>query len=182
MSAPLQPDRSAGALDPLPDDRFSFLHIDLNSFFASVEQQIHPEFRGKPTAVVGTMADTGTIIAASYECKARGVKTLTKVGEARKLIPDIIFVNGSHTTYAEYSHKIAAAVERVCPVAHTPSIDEMVCELMGREQEPPRARGIALAIKQAIKTDVGETLRCSIGMAPNRYLAKIASDMQKPDG
>jgi len=182
MSAPLQPDRSAGALDPLPDDRFSFLHIDLNSFFASVEQQIHPEFRGKPTAVVGTMADTGTIIAASYECKARGVKTLTKVGEARALIPDIIFVNGSHTTYAEYSHKIAAAVERVCPVAHTPSIDEMVCELMGREQEPPRARGIALAIKQAIKTDVGETLRCSIGMAPNRYLAKIASDMQKPDG
>src|SRR5579875_1437858 len=173
---------SPRAPSPLPDDRFGFLHIDLNSFFASVEQQIHPEFRGKPTAVVGTMADTGTIIAASYECKARGVKTLTKVGEARQLIPDIIFVNGSHTTYAEYSHKIAAAVERVCPVAHTPSIDEMVCELMGREQEPPRARGIALAIKQAIKTDVGETLRCSIGMAPNRYLAKIASDMQKPDG
>ncbi len=58
----------------------------------------------------------------------------------------------------------------------------MVCELMGREQEPPRARAIALKIKQAIKDDVGETLRCSIGMAPNRYLAKIASDMQKPDG
>ena len=163
-------------------DRFHFLHIDLNSFFASVEQQIHPEFRGKPTAVVGTMADTGTIIAASYECKARGVKTLTKVGEAKALIPDIIFVNGSHSTYAEYSHKIAAAVERVCPVAHTPSIDEMVCQLIGREQEPPRAREIALAIKQAIRTDVGETLRCSVGMAPNRYLAKIASDMQKPDG
>jgi len=58
----------------------------------------------------------------------------------------------------------------------------MVCELMGREQEPPRARAIALKIKQAIKDDVGETLRCSIGMAPNRYLAKIASDMQKPTG
>ena len=166
-----------------PDsDRFGFLHIDLNSFFASVEQQLHPEYRGKPTAVVGTMADTGTIIAASYECKRLGVKTLTKVGEARAKIPDIIFVNGSHTTYAKYSHDIAAAIERVCPVAHTPSIDEMVCELIGREQEPPRARAIALAIKQAIKDDVGETLRCSIGMAPNRYLAKIASDMQKPDG
>ena len=164
------------------DDRFGFLHIDLNSFFASVEQQLHPEYRGKPTAVVGTMADTGTIIAASYECKALGVKTLTKVGEARAKIPNIIFVNGSHTTYAKYSHDIAAAVEKVCPVAHTPSIDEMVCQLIGREQEPPNARKIALAIKQAIKADVGETLRCSIGMAPNRYLAKIASDMQKPDG
>ncbi len=73
-------------------------------------------------------------------------------------------------------------MERCCPVAHTPSIDEMVCQLMGREREPPRARAIALEIKQAIKEDVGETLRCSIGMAPNRYLAKIASDMQKPDG
>lgn len=164
------------------NDRFGFLHIDLNSFFASVEQQLHPEYRGKPTAVVGTMADTGTIIAASYECKALGVKTLTKVGEARTKIPDIIFVNGSHSVYAEFSHKIAAAVERICPVAHTPSIDEMVCQLLGREQEPPRARQIALAIKQAIRDDVGETLRCSIGMAPNRYLAKIASDMQKPDG
>ena len=179
MPAPLQPD----TIHPTPaEDRFGFLHIDLNSFFASVEQQLHPEYRGKPTAVVGTMADTGTIIAASYECKALGVKTLTKVGEARAKIPDIILVNGSHTVYSEYSHRIAAAVENVCPVAHTPSIDEMVCQLIGREQEPPHARQIALAIKQAIKTDVGETLRCSVGMAPNRYLAKIASDMQKPDG
>ena len=166
---------------PQPD-RFGFLHIDLNSFFASVEQQLHPEFRGRPTAVTATMADTGTIIAASYEAKALGIKTGTKVGEARRLCPEIALVEGNHTSYAKYSHEIAAAVERVCPVAHTPSIDEMVCELMGREQEPPRARQIALAIKQAIKDDVGETLRCSIGMAPNRYLAKIASDMQKPDG
>src|SRR6185437_5687103 len=163
-------------------DRFGFLHIDLNSFFASVEQQLHPEYRGKPTAVTATMADTGTIIAASYEAKSFGIKTGTKVGEAKRLCPQIALVNGDHTTYAKYSHDIAAAVERVCPVAHTPSIDEMVCQLMGREQEPPRARQIAIAIKQAICDDVGETLRCSIGMAPNRYLAKIASDMQKPDG
>jgi DNA polymerase-4 len=163
-------------------DFFGFLHIDLNSFFASVEQQLHPAYRGKPVGVCGTMADTGALIAASYEAKALGVKTLTKVGEARRLIPDIILVNGSHTQYAEFSHKITEAVDKVCPVSHTPSIDEMVCELMGREREPPNARRISLAIKQAIKDDVGETLRCSIGMAPNRYLAKIASDMQKPDG
>jgi DNA polymerase-4 len=166
----------------LQPDRFGFLHIDLNSFFASVEQQLHPEYRGKPLGVCGTMSDTGALIAASYEAKALGINTLTKVGEAKRLCPEIILVDGSHTVYSEYSHRIAAAVERCCPVAHTPSIDEMVCQLMGREREPPAARRIALEIKQAIKEDVGETLRCSIGMAPNRYLAKIASDMQKPDG
>jgi DNA polymerase-4 len=163
-------------------DRFSFMHIDLNSFFASVEQQLHPEYRGRPVAVVPTMADTTCCIAASYEAKAFKVKTGTQVGEAKKMCPGIILVEGNHTEYAKYSHAIAEAVELCCPVAHTPSIDEMVCQLMGREQEPPRARKIALEIKQSIYKNVGVALRCSIGMAPNRYLAKIASDMQKPDG
>jgi DNA polymerase-4 len=163
-------------------DRFGFLHIDLNSFFASVEQQLHPEYRGRPLAVVPTKADTTCCIAASYEAKALGIKTGTQVGEAKKICPEIVLIEGDHAVYAEYSHRIAEAVELCCPVAHTPSIDEMVCQLMGREQEPPRARQIALAIKQKIRDDVGVALRCSIGMAPNRYLAKIASDMQKPDG
>jgi DNA polymerase-4 len=163
-------------------DRFGFLHIDLNSFFASVEQQLHPEYRDRPLAVVPTQADTTVCIAASYQAKALGIKTGTLVGEAKKICPEIVLVEGDHGVYAEYSQRIAQAVDRCCPVAHTPSIDEMVCQLMGREQEPPQARRIALAIKQAIRDDVGETLRCSIGMAPNRYLAKIASDMQKPDG
>ncbi len=167
---------------PAQPDLFAFLHVDLNSFFASVEQELHPEYRGKPTGVVPTQADTTSLIAASYEAKALGIKTGTRVSDAKRLCPGIILVNGNHSTYAEYSHKIAAAVERICPVAHTPSIDEMVCQLLGRERLPPNARHISLAIKQAIKDDVGSTLRCSIGMAPNRYLAKIASDMQKPDG
>jgi DNA polymerase-4 len=110
------------------------------------------------------------------------VKTGTQVGEAKKMCPGIILIEGNHNEYAKYSRAIAEAVELCCPVAHTPSIDEMVCQLMGREQEPPRARKIALEIKQSIYRNVGEALRCSIGMAPNRYLAKIASDMQKPDG
>lgn len=165
-----------------PAERFGFLHIDLNSFFASVEQQLHPEYRGKPLAVVPTMADTTCCIAASYEAKALGIKTGTQVGEAKKKCPEIVLIEGDHTEYAKHSHAIAEAVELCCPVAHTPSIDEMVCELMGREQEPPRARQIALSIKESIYKNVGVALRCSIGMAPNRYLAKIASDMQKPDG
>ncbi len=166
---------------PQPD-LFGFLHIDLNSFFASVEQQLHPEHRNKPLGVTATMADTGTLIAASYEAQALGIKTGTKVAEARRLCPEVVRVASDHSGYADYSHRISAAVDRVCPVAHNPSIDEMVCQLMGREREPPNARRISQAIKQAIKDDVGETLRCSVGMAPNRYLAKIASDMQKPDG
>jgi DNA polymerase-4 len=163
-------------------DRFSFLHIDLNSFFASVEQQLHEEYRGKPLAVVPTMADTTCCIAASYEAKAFGVRTGTQVGEAKKKCPGIILVAGNHADYAKYSHEITKAVEMACPVSHNPSIDEMVCQLIGREQEPPRARRIALEVKESIYKNVGAALRCSIGMAPNRYLAKIASDMQKPDG
>jgi DNA polymerase-4 len=168
--------------DDAQSDRFGFLHIDLNSFFASVEQQLHPEFRNRPLAVVPTQADTTCCIAASYEAKALGIKTGTQVGEAKRICPEIVLIEGNHADYAKYSHRIAEAVDLCCPVSHTPSIDEMVCQLMGREQEPPRARQIALAIKQSIYKNVGEALRCSIGMAPNRYLAKIASDMQKPDG
>ncbi|WP_419805495.1 DNA polymerase [Terriglobus sp.] len=171
-------------MDLLPPqhDFFGFLHVDLNSFFASVEQQLHPEYRNRPLAVVPTFADTTVAIAASYEAKALGIKTGTRVGDMKQICPEILLVQGDHTTYAEFSHRIHAAVERCCPVAHVPSIDEVTCQLIGREQDPPRAREIAFAIKQAIRDDVGDTLRCSIGMAPNRYLAKIASDMQKPDG
>jgi DNA polymerase IV len=167
---------------PVHPDRFGFLHIDLNSFFASVEQQLHEEYRGKPLAVVPTQGDTTCCIAASYEAKAFGVKTGTQVGEAKRLCPGILLIEGSHTEYAKYSAAITKAVDLICQVAHNPSIDEMSCQLMGREQEPPRARKIALEIKQSIYKNVGVALRCSIGMAPNRYLAKIASDMQKPDG
>src|SRR5665213_3633007 len=122
-------------------DRFGFLHIDLNSFFASVEQQLHPEYRGRPLAVVPTMADTTCCIAASYEAKALKIKTGTQVGEAKRIYPDIVLIEGDHAVYADYSARIAKAVELVCPVAHTPSIDEMSCELMrARRSRRERAR------------------------------------------
>src|ERR1700709_520048 len=95
---------------PTNPDRFTFLHIDLNSFFASVEQQLHPEYRGRPLAVVPTMADTTCCIAASYEAKALGIKTGTQVGEAKRLCPQISLVAGNHSEYAKHSHEIAAAV------------------------------------------------------------------------
>src|ERR1700749_4588038 len=99
---------------PAQPDRFAFLHIDLNSFFASVEQQLHPEFRNRPLAVVPTKADTTCCIAASYEAKALGIKTGTQVGEAKKACPEIILVEGNHTEYAKCSRAISDAVETVC--------------------------------------------------------------------
>jgi len=163
-------------------DLCRFAHIDLNSYFASIEQQLHPELRNRPVAVVPTMAETTCCIAASYEAKALGIKTGTQVAEARRICPEIVLIEGNHEVYADYNQRIVEAVESAIPVVAVPSIDEMVCEFIGQEQLPARAKKIALEVKQSIRTNVGQTLRCSIGLAPNRYLAKVASDMQKPDG
>ena len=159
-----------------------WLFLDLNSYFASVEQELRPELRDRPTAVVPLMADTTFCIAASYEAKVFGVKTGTQVGEAKRLCPGIELVEARHELYVDYHKQIVAAVETCVPVSTVMSIDEMACRLIGREQPLVAALNLARRIKATIKKDVGRTLRCSIGLAPNRYLAKIASDMEKPDG
>jgi DNA polymerase-4 len=147
-----------------------------------VEQELQPALRGRPVAVVPVMADTTCCIAASYEAKAFGVRTGTQVGQARQMCPGIEFVEARHELYVDYHHRIVDAVERSVPVACVLSIDEMACRLLGREQPLLAALSLARQIKTAIRREVGETLRCSIGLAPNRYLAKVASDMEKPDG
>ena len=162
--------------------RVRWLFLDLNSYFASVEQELRPDLRGQPIAVVPVTADSGTCIAASYEAKAYGVKTGVKVGEARRMCPNLVLVEARHREYVEYHHRVIEAVERCLPVSAVMSIDEMACSLMGREQELMRALALAAEVKQSVRTHAGATLRCSIGLAPNRYLAKIASDMEKPDG
>ena len=159
-----------------------WLFLDLNSYFASVEQEKQPHLRGRPVAVVPVMADTTCCIAASYEAKAFGVRTGTQVGEAKRLCPGIELVEGRHELYVEYHNRIVEAVEECVPVSTVMSIDEMACRLIGREQRLMTAMEIAQRVKTAIREKVGSTLRCSIGLAPNRYLAKIASDMEKPDG
>ncbi|RRA48534.1 DNA polymerase [Acidipila sp. EB88] len=171
---------TAGAAAAGPLVRWLFL--DLNSYFASVEQELRPELRGCPIAVVPVVADSGTCIAASYEAKAFGVKTGVKVGDAKRLCPGLVLVEARHREYVEYHHRIIEAVERCVPVAAVLSIDEMACSLMGREQHLLHALKLAQEVKQSVRTHAGATLRCSIGLAPNRYLAKIASDMEKPDG
>jgi DNA polymerase-4 len=160
----------------------NWLFVDLNSYFASVEQQVRPELRGKPVGVVPMMADTTCCIAASYEAKAFGVKTGTIVADARRLCPGIVFVEARHEVYVEYHHKIVEAVESCVPVTAVCSIDEMACRLMGRERPLLAALELGRKVKSTIRAQVGEMLRSSVGLATNRYLAKVASDMEKPDG
>lgn len=159
-----------------------FLVVDFNSYFASVEQQVKPALRGKPVGVVPMLADSTCCIAASYEAKAFGVKTGTKVGDAKKLCPGIRLVEARHELYVQYHHRLVEAVESCIHVDDVWSIDEMVCTLPTNWREPARVRELALRIKQTIAETVGPCLRCSIGAAPNPFLAKTATDMQKPDG
>ena len=160
----------------------NWLFLDLNSYFASVEQEVRPELRNRPVAVVPSLVDTTCCIAASYEAKGKGVKTGTMVKEARELCPEIVFVEGRHELYTEYHNKIVKAVETCIPVTAVRSIDEMVCKLIGRERSLLAAMDLGRRIKEAIRTQVGSTLRCSVGLAPNQFLAKVATDMEKPDG
>jgi DNA polymerase IV len=158
-----------------------WLFLDLNSYFASVEQQDRPELRGRPIGVVPVKTDSTCCIAASYEAKAYGVKTGTMVRDAKTLCPHIEFVEGRPKLYVEYQQKIIQAVEGQIPISRVLSVDEMCCRLMGRERYLPNATAIAYGIKQALRA-IGPALRCSIGLAPNSYLAKMAGDFCKPDG
>jgi DNA polymerase IV len=175
--------RAASTLAASPKDPLvRWLFLDLNSYFASVEQELRPHLRNRPVAVVPVMADTTCCIAASYEAKAFGVRTGTQVGEAKRLCPGIELVEGRHELYVEYHNKIIEAVQRCIPVSAVMSIDEMACSLIGREQSLLHALELGRQVKAAIREHAGATLRCSVGLAPNRYLAKVASDMEKPDG
>jgi DNA polymerase IV len=164
------------------DPRLEWLFLDLNSYFASVEQELRPELRDRPVAVVPMLADTTCCIAASYEAKRFGVRTGTQVGEAKRLCPGLVLLEARHELYVDYHHRVVEAVESCLPVTSVMSIDEMACRLLGREQPLRAALALAREVKAAVRSKAGATLRCSIGLATNRYLSKVASDMEKPDG
>jgi DNA polymerase IV len=157
------------------------LYVDFNSYFASVEQQLQPELRNKPIGILAVMAESTCCIAASYEAKAFGIKTGTMVRDARKLCKDIIFVEARPPLYVEYHHKLIEIVESCTHVEEVRSIDEMVCKLTGSQQVKENALKLAAKIKREINKQY-EYIRCSIGIAPNTFLSKVASNMQKPDG
>ena len=159
-----------------------YLFVDMNAYFASVEQQDFPELRGKPVAVVPVMARTTCCIAASYEAKKYGIKTGTPVWEALQLCPKLVCRIGRHERYTELHDRIVRAIGRCLPVEKVVSIDEMACRLVGDERTPEKAVAIAKRVKRAIFDSAGEWMRCSVGIGPNVMLAKVAGDMQKPDG
>lgn len=158
------------------------LFLDMNSYFASVEQQVRPELRGQPVGVIPNDCDSTCVIAASYEAKFHGIKTGTGVLDARARCPSIHIVLSRPDVYIEHHHKIVEALETVHPVCEVYSIDEMSFRLRGHDKDPGVARRLAMEMKTAIRARVGEWMRCSIGIAPNPMLAKAAGEMVKPDG
>ncbi len=165
-----------------PDRPLRWLFLDLNAYFASVEQQERPELRGRPIIIAPEGIETTVAIAASYEAKALGISTLTPVWEARRRCPDVIVVSPRHALYVDYHNRIVDEIERHIHVSKVCSIDEVACRLCDNENAPDAVRTLAARLKAGIRDNVGDWLRCSIGVAPNRLLAKLASDMMKPDG
>jgi DNA polymerase-4 len=176
-----EPQQASGA-DTAQDSSVNWLFVDLNAYFASCEQQARPELRGRPVAVVPMMADTTCCIASSYEARAFGIKTGTIVADAKRICPEIVLVEARHEIYTEFHHRIVEAVESCVPVTAVCSIDEMACRLLGRERHLRAALDLGIEVKRRIRERVGTMLRSSVGLATNRYLAKVASDMEKPDG
>ena len=135
-----------------------------------------------PVAVVAVETDSTCAIAASYEAKAFGVKTGTGIHEAKRLCPGLVCVLARHERYVEFHHRLIEEIERHIPVTAVCSIDEVACRLMDNEISVERSTEIAHSIKSGIANNIGSHLRCSIGIAPNRYLAKVGTELQKPDG
>jgi DNA polymerase-4 len=159
-----------------------WLFLDLNSYFASVEQAEDPSLRGRPVVVSPVDADTTFAIAASYEAKAFGIRTGTRIGDAKRMCPDLVICPSRPPLYIHYHHRILEVLEDVLPVDKVCSIDEMRFRLLGEEMHPARAGALAAEMKQAIRENVAESMTCSIGIAPNAFLAKLATELQKPDG
>lgn len=186
----------------------TILHVDMDSFFASCEQQAKPHLRGVPIVVSGDPKSRTVVAAASKEAKKFGVKSAMTIGEARALCPQIQFVLGDPDKYVEVSRRVIAILESFTPDVEVASIDEAFLDVTGWVASPSPTsplgfRGtsrspswpegeknslhggavyLAQEIKRRIREEVGEWITCSIGIASNKRLAKLASEFDKPDG
>jgi DNA polymerase IV len=156
------------------------LYIDFDSFFATAEQHLRPELQGRPVGVIPIDTPSTGLIAASREAKRLGITRGMWVREARRVCPDIVLVAARHEKYVDLHKKIVGAIGNVLPVTAVRSIDEMVCAL--KVNEGARALALGREVKAAIAQEVGPTVTCSVGLGPNELLAKIAAEMEKPDG
>ena len=135
---------------------YQWLFLDLNSYFASVEQQDRPALRGKPIAITPLQSDSTCAIAASYEAKKFGIKTGTKIYEARRLCPDLICVPARHQIYVDYHHKVLEEVVKHTPINKIWSIDELSSKLPPNKQTKEAASSVAARIKAGLAQNVGE--------------------------
>lgn len=156
------------------------LYLDFDSFFASAEQQMNPALQGKPVGVVPHASEFTSLIAVSREGKKLGLKTGTPVREAREYCPDIVIIEARPDEYVKLHHRILDAIDTVLPIGDVRSIDELVCRLLPSESR--QAMQLGQAIKAVLRQRFGTALTCSIGIAPNELLAKIAAEIDKPDG
>lgn len=163
-------------------EAMNWLFIDMDSYFASVEQSLRPELRGRPVGVIPIETDSTCVIAANYDAKQCGVKVGTGVRDARRLCPGIALVKARPKLYVEVHHRILASVDECAPIHRVYSIDEWAIRLRGEDQKPQQAQAFACRIKEKILKDFGPELSCSAGIATSRLLAKIASDLEKPNG
>ncbi len=158
------------------------LFIDMNSFFASCEQQTNYWLRGRPIAVCVYTGKYGCVIAPSIEAKQRGIKLGLRLNEAMKICPDLVPLETNPDKYRTYHARIMKVLKRYSNEVIPRSIDEAVMDLSSYKNIYPDVVEVAKKIKQEIRDEVGDYLKCSIGIAPNAFLAKLASDIQKPDG
>lgn len=165
------------------------MHVDINSCFATVEQQANPGLRGRPVAVAAYVEPHGCILAASVEAKRLGIKTGMRVREGKELYKHLVVLAPDPEKYRFVNRKLRGILESLTPDVRVESIDEMVLNLLGTPvlsrlgaSTVGAMQDIASVIKERIRKEIGEWITVSIGIAPNRYLAKVASGLQKPDG
>ena len=160
------------------------MHIDLNSCFATVEQQARPLLRGQPVAVTNRLTKNACVIAASYEAKDQGVKVGMGMAEARLLAPNLVALESDPPKYHFAYQQLVKIMRSYSPKVVMKSIDEGIINFEGTRQviNIRALADIGYEIKQRLKDDVGCWMRCNIGIAPNRFLAKQAASLHKPDG
>ena len=157
----------------------AILHVDMDAFFASVEQLDRPELRGKPV-LVGGDGLRGVVAAASYEARAFGCRSAQPMAVAKRLCPHAVVVRGSYSRYSDISNHVFEILHRFTPLVQPVSVDEAFCDVTATQPHFGPAEQIAAEIRRVVKAETG--LTASVGVAANKFLAKLASDLDKPDG
>ena len=170
----------------MPDNKDNpriILHVDMDYFFAQCEEREHPEIKGKPVVVCvfsGRTEESGAVSTSNYEARRLGVKAGIPISRAKKLAPEAVFLPVNMELYRSISDEIMEILRGYCDVLEKESVDEAFCDITGKVSGFEEAELLALRIKEEIRQKIG--LTCSVGVAPNKLVAKIASDYQKPDG